>query len=296
MIKIYIVIRFGLTIFAGVLLSILLYQSSDVPTSTNNGAVSTSSAWMPSLDDNVHIHKFTRQSRNSKLGKGDDNILLVIMSDREHGIIPTLGSIVNHTSASVDVVLIGKHTINERVRTHFGDRINAFVSLTVFDVQKDLEQQGLQPIWTWDDWHTSINNPEWRNDNTIHPGSWDHLMTHAHELNHLRFYLPHMSIFQNKGYFYFIDDDILVKRDLEGFHDKVLSNLKSEKGLVCPCNIWVWNQECFHFQFQSHEDKIVNMPSLYGHRHVCKNAADSHCVPENYWNFIEGVLPEGGEN
>ena len=97
----------------------------------------------------------------------DENILVVIISNRRDGIIPTIASILTTASKKVDVVLIGEHKINEQVGAHFGDRINEFTSLSVQDITDDLVAQGLNPIWTWPEWHTSVDNPSWRNENTI---------------------------------------------------------------------------------------------------------------------------------
>lgn len=225
----------------------------------------------------------------------DANLLIVVISNRRDGIIPTLASIITTASKPVDVVVIGEHAINEQVRAHFGSRINEFTSMSVQDITDDLVAQGLQPIWTWSEWHTSMD-PSWKNENTLHVGPWDNLQTHAHELNHIRFYLPHVSIFKSKGYFFFIDDDLLIKKDLAVVAEKTMGALDVSRGLVCPCNIWMWNSECFHFEFQSMKDKILQMPSLYGDREVCKTDSEAHCVPENYWAFVDSVMPEGGKD
>lgn len=96
-----------------------------------------------------------------------ENVLVVIISNRRDGIIPTIASILITSTLPVDVILIGVHEINEQVRAHFGVRINQFVSLSVDDITEDLLAQGFRPIWKWDEWHTSIDNPNWRNENTI---------------------------------------------------------------------------------------------------------------------------------
>lgn len=224
-----------------------------------------------------------------------ENVLVVIISNRRDGIIPTLASIILKSTKPVDVVLIGEHDINMQVSAHFGNRINEFKSLSVKDIENDLVAQGFSPIWTWPDWHTSMD-PNWPNENTLHVGSWDNLHTHAHELNHIRFYLPYVTVFKGKRYFYFLDDDLLVHQDLGLLAQLTMDDLDSKRGLVCPCNIWMWNSECFHFEFQSKKDYILSMPSLYGDREVCKTHSESHCVPSNYWKFVEGLLPEGGKD
>jgi lipopolysaccharide biosynthesis glycosyltransferase len=240
-------------------------------------------------------HKSAQQKDTTATDTANENILIVIISNRKDGIIPTIGSILATASKPVDVVLIGVHETNEQVRTHFGDRINDFTSLSVQDVSDDLLKQGRKPIWTWDTWHTSINNPAWRTEHTLHVGPWDDLETHAHELNHIRFYLPFLSIFQDKEYFYFLDDDILIRKDLGVLATQTLADLDSNKGLVSPCNIWMWNSDCFRFEFQSQQDFILDMPSLYGDREVCKTDSESHCVPETYWDFVDRMMPKGGK-
>jgi len=231
-----------------------------------------------------------------------DTVLVVIVSNRLEGILPTVSSILAHTTSKpVDLVLIGDPAINEQVRQHFAKprdaarglgTIHAFTSLTVRDVQDDLLQQGYQPIWTWPEWGSS-RHPHWRNQNTLHVADWDELETHAHELNHLRFYLPLVSLFRDRSNFYFLDDDILVRKDLGHAADQTMANLAPERGLVTPCNIWIWNNDCHHFGFQNEETikSILEMPSLYGDRHVCQSEAESHCYPASYKGFLESVLP-----
>jgi lipopolysaccharide biosynthesis glycosyltransferase/LPS sulfotransferase NodH len=228
------------------------------------------------------------------------NVLVVIISNRLAGIIPTVSSILTHTSSKpVDLVLIGDPALNEKVRQHFSAptrtrqrAIHTFTSLTVESVQADLLAQGYQPIWTWPEWGSSRSST-WRNQHTLHVAEWDELETHAHELNHLRFYLPLVSQFRKHKYLYFLDDDILVQKDLGHVVDSTLQTLHPSKGLVTPCNIWIWNSDCHHFGFESEETikPILQMPSLYGDRHVCQSEAETHCYPASYPDFLDSVLP-----
>jgi len=234
---------------------------------------------------------------NYQQQKTDDNVLVVISSDRVDGILPVIASILRTASAPVDVVLIGgdddddDHGITARVQSHFGNRIHELIGLTVEDVKNDLEQQGLVPIWTWDEWHSSIDTDDWVNENTIRRGEWDNRDVHAHELNHLRFYLPHMSIFQDRKSLYFVDDDILVQSDLATMATETLANLDSSKGFVSPCNVWKWNSDCHKFRFSNQEETIMTTTPIYGDREVCQSETETDCVPESYHNFLQTFLP-----
>jgi lipopolysaccharide biosynthesis glycosyltransferase/LPS sulfotransferase NodH len=236
-----------------------------------------------------------------------DAVLVVIISDRLDGIIPTVASILTHTTSKpVDLVLIGNNAeVNEGVRQHFMDRnrtkegrraeIRQFTSLSIKDVQDDLVRQGYTPIWTWPEWGSSRKVDWFKSDHTLHVADWDHLETHAHELNHLRFYLPLVSRFLHHEYLYFLDDDILVQKDLGFIADTTMETLDTSKGLVTPCNIWIWNSECHHFSFENEDTitSILDAPSLYGDRSACQSDSEPHCYPASYKTFLESVLPVG---
>ena len=257
-----------------------------------------------------HLH--TSENINLNL----EAVLVVIVSDRYEGIIPTVASIVKHTkSKPIDLVLIGNtHDANERVRQHFmmhhnkttatnqrdrvvyKNNIRTFASYSTLDIQTDLMNQGYQPIWTWEEWGSSrqkSGDASWfRTNYTIHVAEWDDLETHAHVLNHIRFYLPHISHFRNHSYLYFVDDDILVQKDLGIVADAVMNTLDKNKGMVTPCNIWIWDNKCNNFNFHNVDtiSSILQTPSLYGDRNVCLSSAETHCYPSTYSNFLESML------
>lgn len=228
----------------------------------------------------------------------DDGVLVVIISNRLPAVIPTVSSILSHTSSKpVDLVFIGDPGLNELVRSHFTNAtrsrraFRSFISLTVDDVQKDLLVQGYRPIWTWKEWGSSRSST-WHNANTLHVADWDASGTHAHKLNHMRFYLPLVSLFQNKTFLFFLDDDILVQKDLGHVADLTLQTLQSSKGLVNPCNIWRWDSVCHRFSFDDKDTikPILQTPSLYGDRDVCNSEAETHCYPPSYPDFLDSVM------
>jgi lipopolysaccharide biosynthesis glycosyltransferase len=233
-------------------------------------------------------------------------VLVVILSDRLEGVIPTVASILKHTkNKPVDLVLIGNNPlVNDGVKQHFMSKnqtnqssrasIHQFTSLSIKDVQNDLVRQGYKPIWTWPEWGSSRKSNWFKPNYTLHVAEWDRLETHAHELNHLRFYLPLVSHFRKHKFLYFLDDDILVQKDLGYIADVTMNSLEKTKGLVTPCNIWIWNSECHRFSFQNEDTikSIIQMPSLYGDRQACQSNAETHCYPSTYPDFLESVLPK----
>lgn len=264
-------------------------------------------------------------------GKEEEAVLVVISSDRIEGILPALASILRSTvTAPVHVVLIeSSHQKNdttssnaETVRTHFGSRIAHFISLTVSDVQEDLIRQSRrkttrqtesktssnsaadsnsiligEPIWMWPEWHSSIHNSSnWSNlDYTIRPDVWDNRLVHAHELNHVRFYLPHLSFFAHRDYLYFVDDDVIVQQDLSVLATQTLETLSRDKGLVTPCSMWTWNDECQTFGFAVAQATMEHSTPIYGDRKRCETDAEINCVPALYHEeFVSQFLPPNG--
>ena len=245
---------------------------------------------------------------NITLSNMESAIVVVIVSDRYEGIVPTVASIVKHTkSKPINLVLIGNNLdVNKRVRQHFATNlgtnhnhnhiIRKFTSFSTLEIQTDLMNQGYQPIWTWTEWGSSTRksvDSSWlRSNHTIHIAEWDDLETHAHVLNHLRFYLPHVSYFRNHSYLYFVDDDVLVQKDLGTIADSAMKNLDVNKGMVTPCNIWIWDSQCHSFNFHNVEkiSSILQAPSLYGDRNVCQSPTETHCYPSSYPDFLETML------
>jgi hypothetical protein len=239
------------------------------------------------------------------------------------GVIPVIASILRTTTTPVDVVCVGDTDVNSAVQKHFGKRIHKFTSLTVKDIEEDLKLQGIRPIWTWTEWHASIDttttnnndhhqkkpkaktNDAWFNENTVRPGGWDQRAVHAHELNHLRFYLPHLTMFRHRPYLFFVDDDVVVQSDIHAMAVSTMQTLGPTKGLVSPCSLWKWNGACQTFQFRNQEETIFESPTLYGGHDVCHARSDaetdtapvvvSDCVPANYNSFLRDVTPDGAE-
>mmetsp|Transcript_24540 Transcript_24540/g.42002 ORF Transcript_24540/g.42002 Transcript_24540/m.42002 type:complete len:1055 (+) Transcript_24540:79-3243(+) len=222
----------------------------------------------------------------------DDTPTALIFSDRLNGIIPTIGSMIRSSSKPVNIILIGKQDVNGAAHAHFKDRTSSFITMTVDEAQTDLIHQGLNPIWKWDEWHSSKAS-EWKSENTLHMADWDGLETHAHELNHLRFYIPYLSVVKHANHVFFIDDDLLIQKDLVVVGKTVAEKVRPTAGLTCPCNIWMWNDDCHHFEFKSQYATIMEVSPLYGGRPECEAEDEEFCLPKNWEEFVMEATPEG---
>ncbi|KAL7553064.1 hypothetical protein ACHAWF_016322 [Thalassiosira exigua] len=222
-----------------------------------------------------------------------DTPTILISSDRLDAIITTIGSLIRSSSAPPNIILIGQDDSNAKAQKHFLGRTSSFVTMTVAEAQADLNAQDHSPIWTWPEWHKSMTDPEWANNNTLRVAKWDHQLTHAHVLNHLRFYLPYLSVVRNLKSVFFLDDDLLVQKDLVGVAESVANRVSSSVGLTAACNIWAWNDDCHHFEFKSKHSSITESPPLYGDMSKCENKDDESCLPDNFDKFIQQAVPNG---
>ena len=121
---------------------------------------------------------------------------------------------------------------NAKAHKHFKDRTASFITMTVEEAQDYLIKQGHKPIWKWDEWHTSMEEGRTK-ENTIHVAKWNNLQTHALELDHLRFYIPYLSVVKKAKHLFFINnDDLLVQQDLK----EVMSTVANKVGPNAKAN------------------------------------------------------------
>ena len=65
------------------------------------------------------------------------------------------------------------------------------------NITAELISNGQKPVWTWPEYGTSLNDPEWLSTKwSTQPMRADIDQKHMHAMNHLRFYLPYMQRFK----------------------------------------------------------------------------------------------------
>ena len=110
--------------------------------------------------------------------------------------------------------------------------------------------------------------------------------------DHLRFYIPYISILKDLEHVFFVDDDVIIQKDLTNVLPEVTASLKPTAGLTCPCNVWIWNDECHHFDFMSQHANILETSALYGGRPKCRAKNEKYCLPNNFDYFLKRMLPD----
>mmetsp|Transcript_28318 Transcript_28318/g.49817 ORF Transcript_28318/g.49817 Transcript_28318/m.49817 type:complete len:757 (-) Transcript_28318:127-2397(-) len=230
------------------------------------------------------------------IAQNDGSIHVCIFSDRVDGLIGTLKStalnakepekvhvwIVTDNSTAIEVVL--RRLYKEKIHIH---------SLDLNLINQDLIDRGIKPVWKWDTYNTSVLDdkanfdPAWVNENTGVPGKWDHSTMHMHPLNHLRFYIPYMTVFKKLDRIIFMDDDLIIQGDMQRAWDSK-KNLKPGKLLVGACEVWNYNDEWTAFEYVGSKSTfnstcVLGVCGRTEENAQCKDLADTKCVGSNFF-------------
>eukprot|EP00466_Bigelowiella_natans_P003723 jgi/Bigna1/146761/aug1.120_g21469 len=230
----------------------------------------------------------------------DGSIHICIFSDRVQGLKATLKStalnakhpekihiwIVTDNTTAVDIVASYLHDTGLTI--HPLD-LEAVVNNLLLDT-------GYKPVWTWDVYNSSVKDananwdPAWANENTAHPGVWDHSTMHMHPLNHLRFYIPYVKEFSRLDRIIFMDDDLIIQGDVQQAWD-AKQNLTEGKMLVGACEIWKWGDSSSAFEYSGKNSSYAKSSALAQvgrpiDETYCGPDKDVWCVGSNHWENL----------
>ena len=122
---------------------------------------------------------------------------------------------------------------------------------TLADLTRVLLSAGFRPPWT---------QPALRDDDDdwlIRPAAWDSHGKHNSPLNHLRFYIPHFPFLAGVERVLFVDDDILVNRDIAAaLHHAVQPGM----AMVTSCAISSYLKDCDAFELRAGEFSYAQTP------------------------------------
>lgn len=192
---------------------------------------------------------------------------LCVISDRLEGIFVTVGSVLEHSSAAIDLFVIGSFHTSEKVKGHFSGKLNSFSYATPLDIELELMQKKIIPVWKWSEWGSFKGQKNASREYGLHPAGWDNLATHHHILNHIRFYLPYLDRFKKYEALFFLDDDLIVKTDISKINYS--GALMTAQPLVAQCGHWRWNKTFMGFEHTSKHIFIQDDTQLYGQRPTC---------------------------
>jgi lipopolysaccharide biosynthesis glycosyltransferase len=276
-------------------LSVPKKHHHDVPphhTSETAEALPTSKARNAEMSRAMQVVSHTPKTNILGNGHDENRIHLTMLSDRKVGASSAMESVCRNTATP------------ERLRFHIigprgepwkledvapscarGGADLRLYSLT--EMTRRIELQGLSPIWQWN--HSAFQSGVF----TVHPADWDNSSTHKDPFNLLRFYLPHIVPFRRLKKVLFMDDDVVILKDVAKAWDY---KLRGNAVMSASCQNWVWS-ECDRFTSSTTlsylEVPYLGFGRIGGGRTVsdaiCKHSEDKECMPLGFIELLGNV-------
>ena len=206
-------------------------------------------------------------------------VTVVILSDRYLGAAVVMNST---CSSADDASELAFHIITSRegaqVLPALWQQITAcyqVAGLTVETVEQAsdaLLRRGHAPFWATGDFADAVADTD--------PDAWA-IRTpyrdekHAAPLNHLRFYLPHLPALDGVDRFIFMDDDIVVQRDVAQWQRSY--ELGPAKAMAAGCQHWQWSPQGF---VTSHDTSMLDTGYMGAAETSCGDADAALARPE----------------
>ena len=122
---------------------------------------------------------------------------------------------------------------------------------TLGELTRVLLNDGFEPPWT----QPAVRDDD--NDWLIKPAKWDLDGKHNSPLNHLRFYLPHFPFLAGVERVLFVDDDIIVNRDITA---ALNHQVQSGMATVTSCAISSYLKQCDAFELRAEDFTYAQTP------------------------------------
>lgn len=133
--------------------------------------------------------------------------------------------------------------------------------LTMKDVEVNLKAHGLSPIWDWTSFGSSLA-PGWANEKTLPLESWDGAVKNMSPYNHVRFYLPQLTWFQDLDRLIVLDDDVIIQKDLSLL---LRQDMAPGRVIGTTCEKWQSGNSPVEKKFLAGQARFNNSDDLYMH-------------------------------
>eukprot|EP00928_Gymnodinium_smaydae_P026664 TRINITY_DN20869_c0_g2_i1.p1 TRINITY_DN20869_c0_g2~~TRINITY_DN20869_c0_g2_i1.p1 ORF type:complete len:1242 (+),score=326.48 TRINITY_DN20869_c0_g2_i1:147-3872(+) len=147
-----------------------------------------------------------------------------------------------------------------------------------------VEEAGFSPVWKWP---VQSGGAAFF---SVRPAEWDNSDTHRHPFNLLRFYLPHIAPFKKLTRVIFLDDDVIILKDVAQTWDE---ELRHDAVMTASCQNWVWSS-CDRFE-SSETLSYLEVP-YFGFGRIdkdrsladaaCRNSEDRECLPQGLLDLL----------
>lgn len=146
---------------------------------------------------------------------------------------------------------------------------------------------GFSPIWQWN--QTAFNGSAF----TVQTAEWDNSSTHKDPFNLLRFYLPYIMPFRKLSKVLFMDDDVIILKDVAKAWDY---EIKWPNVMSASCQNWVWG-DCDRFESGT-KYSYLDVPYFgYGRINsqrtisdaICQNTSQRECMPRGFMQLLGKV-------
>eukprot|EP00471_Norrisiella_sphaerica_P005536 CAMPEP_0184487464 /NCGR_PEP_ID=MMETSP0113_2-20130426/10130_1 /TAXON_ID=91329 /ORGANISM="Norrisiella sphaerica, Strain BC52" /LENGTH=678 /DNA_ID=CAMNT_0026869793 /DNA_START=6 /DNA_END=2042 /DNA_ORIENTATION=- len=235
---------------------------------------------------------------------GADEVHLCIFSGRTEGLVGTLKSVALHAQEPEKVhvwIVTDDISAVDKAGSYLSDTGINLHAINLDDAVEDLKTNGYKPIWLWDEYKTSVYGPdgvmrqEWVNENTARPFDWDHDLMHMHRLNHLRFYIPHLSQFKDLDRIIFLDDDLIVQTDVRQAWDSK-ENFPKGSVMAGTCDFWRYRTGLSSYVFEGRSNYARSFTLPQGGRSLdhtyCYGWKKQGCVGGNHWTNLNKRFEE----
>ncbi|KAJ8607986.1 hypothetical protein CTAYLR_008224 [Chrysophaeum taylorii] len=226
---------------------------------------------------------------SSRLASIEDDVHVLIMSDRAPALAATLSSTCATTSSIANLVIhlvLPNHSedptwrIEDVVDECWGAR---FEIRSIASIEDELlNRHGVRPVWT------SWSNAEWHQ--VVAPKyARDRSSKHMSPFNLARFYVPLLREYEGVRRLLLLDDDVIVQRDIAFAHDV---SFGEDAVVLAGCQNWISSpHEGFFRMTPNHLLRVFETPH-FGFRRIrpggalsdalCDDDAHYDCMPSTF--------------